>query len=71
MKSPDLDNWMVAADILDYLDSDPKYVGFQYVDFFIEGDDILFQSRTAINGAHNFHDANYATFHVIRDFRKL
>ncbi len=71
MKSPDLDNWTVATDVLDYLDHDPKYVGFQYPDFFIEGDDILFQCRTAINGADGFHDSNYSTFHRIKNFRQL
>ncbi len=71
MKSPDLENWSVVSDVLDYLHADPKYVGFQYVDFFIEGNDILFQCRTSINGAHNFHDANYETFHIIKNFREL
>ena len=36
-----------------------------------DGDDILLQVRTAINGARNFHDANDETFHIIRDFRSL
>ena len=36
-----------------------------------EGDDIIYVCRTAINNAHNFHDANYSTFHRIKDFRKL
>ena len=71
MKSPDLENWTVVTDVLNYLHADPKYVGFQYVDFMIEGNDIMFQCRTSINQAHNFHDANYATFHVIRNFRGL
>ena len=71
MKSPDLENWTNVSDILNYLQADPKYVGFQYVDFIIEGDNILFQCRTSINGARNFHDANYETFHIIRNFREL
>ena len=49
----------------------PQLIGFQYVDFIIEGDDLLYLCRTAINGAHNFHDANYSTFHRIRCFRSL
>jgi len=69
--SEDLTQWRVAADLLDYRDADPQQVGFQYVDFEMEGDDILFLCRTALNGAHNFHDANYSTFHRIPNFRNL
>ena len=69
--SEDLTQWRVAADLLDFRDSDPQQVGFQYVDFEMEGDDILFLCRTALNGAHNFHDANYSTFHRIPQFRTL
>lgn len=71
MYSKDLANWQVACDVLDYRDKDARAVGFQYVDFLMEGEDILFLSRTAINDAHNFHDANYSTFHRIKDFRRL
>ena len=70
MYSPDLVKWHVGCDLLDYRHEDPQMVGFQYVDFTIEGDDILYLSRTAMNRAHNFHDANYSTFHRLRDFRK-
>lgn len=45
-------------------------VGFQYVDFRFDGDDIIFMSRTAYKGAHNYHDANFMTFHRIPDFRE-
>lgn len=48
---------------------------FQYIDWLVEGDDIIFVSRTAYDdeegGAHSFHDANYMTFHRITDFRSL
>ena len=71
MRSADLENWELVKDILDRRDADPKDVGFQYVDFEIEGDDILFHCRTAVNKARNFHDANYSTFHYIRNFRDL
>lgn len=70
MYSRDLVTWRVACDLLDFRDQDPQMVGFQYVDFTIEGDDILYLSRTALNRAHNFHDANYSTFHRLKDFRK-
>jgi hypothetical protein len=69
--SADLREWKLAGHIIDYRDADPKQVAFQYIDFIIDGDDILFQSRTAFNGAKNYHDTNYATFHKISDFRKL
>lgn len=71
MSSPDLKNWSLVTDLLDYRTSPAAEVGFQYVDFEIEGDDIIFLSRTAINKAHNFHDSNYQTFHRIKDFRSL
>jgi len=61
----------VARDLLDYRDHDANDVGFQYVDFMIEGNDILYLCRTAMNGAHNYHDANYQTFHRIKNFRNL
>ena len=69
--SDDLVNWRLCGDLIDYRDADPMAVGFQYVDFFIEGEDILFLCRTAVNGAHSFHDSNYTTFHQIKNFRAL
>ena len=69
--SEDLREWKLVKHILDYLNDDPQKIAFQYVDFLIDGDDILFQSRTAYNGAKNFHDTNFETFHRISDFRGL
>ena len=47
--------------------------GFQYVDWLFDGDDLVVVSRTAFDdaegGAHNYHDANYLTFHRVKDFR--
>jgi hypothetical protein len=45
-------------------------VGFQYVDWQFEGEDIVAVCRTSWNGA-NYHDANYITFHRLRGFRSL
>jgi len=45
-------------------------IGFQYVDWQFDGDDLIYLSRTAYGGAHNFHDANRITFHRVRDFRR-
>ncbi len=72
-KSKDLIHWKDVKVILEH--HDVLHHGFQYVDWLIEGDDIIFLSRTAFfdgeNNAHNNHDANFLTFHRIRDFRKL
>jgi hypothetical protein len=73
--SDDLEHWEIAADLLDYEHNgwpEPRQkVGFQYVDWIFEGEDILYLSRTALNGAYNFHNANQLTFHRIRGFRSL
>ena len=50
---------------------DVKKVGFQYVDFMFEEDDIIFLCRTAVNNAHSYHNSNYQTFHRIENFREL
>lgn len=71
MASEDLAHWRVVTDLLDYSDQDPEKIGFQYADFAFEGEDMIYLCRTAINNAHNYHDANYSTFHRIKNFRKL
>jgi len=63
--------WRVAKIVLDYRDEDPARVGLQYTSFIVDGDDILHLTRTSINGAHNFHDANCQTFGVVTNFRSL
>ncbi len=65
MVSQDLENWSVERVIFDRLAEDMKRVGFQYVDFYIEGDKIIYLCRTAINGAETYHNSNYSTFGVI------
>ena len=71
--SADLANWTVRALLLDHPDVENH--GFQYVDWLFEGEDLIAVSRTAyddgLGGAHNFHDANYLTFHRFADFRNL
>lgn len=71
LRSRDLMSWETVYDILDYRNIDDKHIGFQYVDFEIEGNDIIFLCRTAFNGASDYHDSNYQTFHRIKDFRLL
>ncbi len=69
--SIDLEHWETVCDLIDRRHDDPQMVGFQYIDFEIEGDDIIYLSRTAMNKAKNYHDANYSTFHRISNFRSL
>ncbi len=69
--SYDLEEWTIACDLLDYSDEDPKMIGFQYVSFDFDGEDIIYLSRTAFNGAQNYHDNNYVTFHRIKQFRNM
>ena len=37
-------------------------IGFQYVDWQFDGDDIIYVVRAACRGGHNFHDANHIVF---------
>ncbi len=71
--SADLKSWKVNKILLQH--PDVKQHGFNYVDWQFDGKDIVFVSRTAfddgVGGAANFHDANFLTFHRIKNFRKL
>lgn len=71
MTSDDLNNWYLLTDLLDYSDQNPQEIGFQYVDFEFDGEDIIYLCRTALNNAHNYHDSNYSTFHRIKNFRNI
>lgn len=70
--SVDLVNWKVNKIVLKH--PDVLKHAFQYADWFIEGRDIVFVSRTAfddgLGGAHNNHNSNLITFHKIKNFRK-
>lgn len=70
--SPDLKNWTVHKILLEHPDVEKH--GFQYIDWQFDRRHIIFLSRTAYDdefgGAHNFHDANYLTFHRIKNFRR-
>lgn len=69
--SPDLQRWVVRRVLLEHPDT-LKH-GFQYVDWLFDGRDIIAVCRTAyddgLGGAHNYHDANFLTFHRFEDFR--
>lgn len=72
ISSTDLRQWEINKVLLK--DSDVKTVGFQYVDWLFDGDDLIAVVRTAFpeadgTRAHNAHDANWMTFHRIQGFR--
>jgi hypothetical protein len=67
--STDLREWKVESIILEHPDEGNH--AFQYVDWLFDGDDIIAVSRTAWDGSHNAHDANYMTFHRVKGFRNL
>jgi hypothetical protein len=65
--SADLRTWIVERILLRH--DDGKSHAWQYVDRQFDGPDIIAVSRTAWDGSHNYHDANYFTFHRFADFR--
>jgi hypothetical protein len=71
VRSKDLVSWEVRGVLLNHPDR-VKH-GFQYVDWLIEGEDIIALVRTAyddgLGGARNQHDANFLTFHRVKEFR--
>ncbi len=73
VSSRDLRSWEVRSLVLHH-DDDSNHA-FQYVDWLFEEDDVIAVSRTAFDdeqgGAHNYHDANYLTFHRIENFTTL
>lgn len=72
MYSENLLDWHLKRDILNYEDrnfpEDSTKVGFQYVDFVFDGEDIVFAGRIALNNAYNFHNANHLTVQRIRNY---
>ena len=73
MKSGNLRDWEIRATLMQHPDT--KKHGFQYSDWQFDGDDIIAVVRVAFDddegGAHNFHDANFLTFHRLSQFRTL
>jgi len=71
--SYDLKTWVQYKTIV--YDKDPWFHGFQYVDWKIDGDDIVAVSRTACPEERGLpirqHDANMMTFHRIKNFRNI
>jgi acetyl esterase/lipase len=73
ISSRNLRDWKLDSVVL--RDPDVAKTAHQYIDWLIEGEDIVLVSRTAypdgLGGAHRGHDANYMTFHRIDNFRAL
>lgn len=73
--SKDMRNWKIAETVLIDNFSGHSWaksvdlIGFQYVDWMFDGDDILFLVREA-NGAFNYHNANYLTFYRLEDYKR-
>ena len=65
--SRDALNWFGAGCVAKW---DSPIQSFMYPSAVIDGDDIIFISRTSRNG-QNQHDADLATFHRIKNFRSL
>ena len=70
--SADLRYWQEHARLLEWRPGEKlirkERYGFQYLDWQFDGDDLIAVARTAW-GADNFHNANYLTFHRVRNFR--
>jgi hypothetical protein len=76
MASDDLWHWravkVIARDESGLTPEDSlRLTGFQYGEWFIEGDHLLYLLRTAHRGSPNFHDSNRILFGVLENFRKL
>jgi len=73
VRSEDLKTWEIRSILVHHPDVDRH--GFQYPDWQFDGDDLIAAVRTAcddgLGGAHNMHDANFLTFHRVKDFRTL
>jgi hypothetical protein len=73
--STDLREWTERYRVLSYAAGSVvvkkgSRVGFQYVDWQFDGDDLIAVCRMSWNGA-NYHDSNFITFHRIKNFRSL
>ncbi|MCZ7585021.1 MAG: glycoside hydrolase [Deltaproteobacteria bacterium] len=72
--SPDLVEWTLREEVLKSWDE--VFHAWQYIDWHIDGDDLLFVARTAHpmgDGLlpHGYHDANFTTFHRVTNFRDV
>lgn len=73
--SADLREWREHTRLLRYAEGsvvvkEGSRVGFQYLDWQFDGDDLVAACRMSWNGL-NYHDANAITFHRVKNFRAL
>lgn len=72
LRSADLRRWEIRAVLLSH--PHVARVGFQYVDWRFDGEDMIVLSRTAFEdgegGAHSQHDANFLTFHRFAHYQR-
>lgn len=73
VSSDDLVHWREHGAVLRWnagkLLTSRDRVAFQYPDWQFDGDDLVLVSRTAWGEAASYHNANYLTFHRVRNFR--
>ena len=74
--SDDMVHWTLVDYLLICRDLENPYVeqwkhAYQYVDFVIDGDDILLVVREAQGYTCTFHDGNYTTLYTIENFRDM
>ncbi|QPH40494.1 sialidase family protein [Pedobacter endophyticus] len=73
ISSSDLRNWTIRKEVLHHPNAD--HYGFQYADWVIDGNDLIFLSRTTWPDSNfeagNSRQSKYLTFHKIFDFRAL
>lgn len=63
--SRDLISWDFVRDIENREEMDEKKTAFQYPTAFLEENSLILVSRTAFNGAANYHDSNFTTFYKV------
>jgi hypothetical protein len=73
--SADLRDWKESYRVLSYAAGSVvvkagSRVGFQYVDWQFDGDDLIAVCRMSWDGA-DYHNSNFITFHRIKNFRTL
>ena len=63
-ESDDLKKWKFVKHIVNCSDCDMLNTGFQYPSFLLDNNRIIVASRTAYNGADDYHNSNYITLHI-------
>lgn len=72
--STDVENWDIVGTLLMddsgfSLEDSVRFTGFHYVDWHIDGDDLIYLVRTAYRGAVSYHNSNRITFKRLPNFR--